>query len=33
MTDEREVQAALERAAVYRLLGGAFVSPTPARLE
>ncbi len=29
---EREVQAALERAAIYRLLGGAFVSPTPARL-
>ncbi len=32
MTDGRDVQAALERAAVYRLLGGAFVSPTPARL-
>ena len=30
---EVEVKAALERAAIYRLLGGAFVSPTPARLE
>lgn len=29
---EVEVKAALERAAIYRLLGGAFVSPTPARL-
>lgn len=32
-TTEHPVQAALERAAIYRLLGGAFVSPTPARLD
>jgi len=30
---EIEVSRSLQRAAVYRLLGGAFVSPTPARLE
>lgn len=30
---ELAVKSALERAAIYRLLGGAFVSPTPARLE
>jgi TorA maturation chaperone TorD len=30
---ELEVARSLQRAAVYRLLGGAFVSPTPARLE
>ncbi len=30
---ELAVKSALERAAVYRLLGGAFVHPTPARLE
>jgi TorA maturation chaperone TorD len=30
---ELDVACALQRAAVYRLLGGAFVSPTPARLE
>ena len=33
VSSEVEVKAALQRAAVYRLLGGAFVSPTPARLE
>lgn len=30
---ELEVKVALDRAAIYRLLGGAFVYPTPARLE
>jgi len=30
---ELAVARSLQRAAVYRLLGGAFVSPTPARLE
>jgi TorA maturation chaperone TorD len=30
---EIDVARALQRAAVYRLLGGAFVSPTPLRLE
>lgn len=33
MTGEPEVKSALERAAIYRLLGGAFVHPTPARLS
>ena len=32
MTDD-EVKGALVRASVYRLLGGAFVHPTPARLD
>ncbi len=32
-TTELAVTSALNRAAVYRLLGGAFVHPTPARLE
>ena len=33
ISTDAQVEQALRRAAVYRLLGGAFVSPTPARLE